>query len=264
VVPVELGVLGTDSGLRRHALATLQFRVRRANRTLGRGANCPIPCRVGRASRRVLRHAPGSIALKGRRARRGLHGLLLTSCPDFDQARGAVAFTHLNGAHFSIPGHAWWAAARGVARPVERQGRAGVTGWARRRVAFAVVELLVLRAGRVLRQGAGFGLRVEDRRVQARGAIVVHTVFLLEAGPLRTNGALLRYAPFDVRVEVASLGAARWQLIDAHAIVEGFVVRAQGSSVAHTIFAVEEIIVGTQGLLGRDTDIAFDLESRGA
>jgi hypothetical protein len=86
----------------------------------------------------------------------------------------------------------------------------------------------------------------------------------LEAGPLRTHGALLRYAPFDVRVEVASLGAARWQLIDAHAIVEGFVVRAQWSSVAHTIFAVEEIIVGTQGLLGRDTDIAFDLESRGA
>jgi hypothetical protein len=86
----------------------------------------------------------------------------------------------------------------------------------------------------------------------------------LEAGPLRTHGALLRYAPFDVRVEVASLGAARWQLIDAHAIVEDCVVRAQWSSVAHTIFAVEEIIVGTQGLLGRDTDIAFDLESRGA
>ena len=128
-----------------------------------------------------------------------------------------------------------------------------------------VFKLLFGWAGGVLCKGTGLSLRVEGGVFRTGWAMNRDTVLAFAHGFLRTDGLLLRHTSLDCRIELAPRGTGRLFLADTYTIAElGRILGAGGALGAHTVLAIEAVVIRTRRMQFRHTDLAVDLETRGA
>lgn len=128
-----------------------------------------------------------------------------------------------------------------------------------------IFKLLLGWAGGVLCKGAGLGLRVEGGVFRTGWTLNRDTILAFAHGSLRADGRLFRHTTLDCGVELAPRGTGRLLLANTYTVGElGGILGAGGTLGTHTVLAIEAVVIRTCRMQFRHTDLAMELETRGA